>query len=94
MNTGTTEDTEADLIIGADGAHSKVRKIMTRRPLFNCAQTYIEHGYVELSVPRSEDNEVSIVKNIYIVASCDSNRAFLNIPPYVIIKISRSLQSL
>ncbi|XP_077269446.1 kynurenine 3-monooxygenase cn isoform X3 [Temnothorax americanus] len=56
-NTGTTEDAEADLIIGADGAHSKVRKIMTRRPLFNCAQTYIEHGYVEISVPRKEDNE-------------------------------------
>lgn len=61
-NTGTTENAEADLIIGADGAHSKVRKIMTRRPLFNCAQTYIEHGYVELSVSRSEDNEVSMKK--------------------------------
>ncbi|XP_024882886.1 kynurenine 3-monooxygenase [Temnothorax curvispinosus] len=62
-NTGTTEDAEADLIIGADGAHSKVRKIMTRRPLFNCAQTYIEHGYVEISVPRKEDNEFAMSGN-------------------------------
>lgn len=54
-----TEDAEADLIIGADGAYSKVRKIMTRQPFFNCAQMYIEHGYVELSVPCREDNEVS-----------------------------------
>jgi len=53
------EDAEADLIIGADGAHSKIRKIMTRRPLFNYAQTYIQHGYVELSMPCRGDNEVS-----------------------------------
>ncbi|XP_036146725.1 kynurenine 3-monooxygenase isoform X2 [Monomorium pharaonis] len=61
--TGTIEDAEADLIIGADGAHSKVRKIMVNRPLFNCSQTYIEHGYVELSLPRREDGEFAMSKN-------------------------------
>ncbi|KZC09826.1 Kynurenine 3-monooxygenase [Dufourea novaeangliae] len=42
--TETIEEIQADLIIGADGAYSKVRKIMMKRPLFNCSQTYIEHG--------------------------------------------------
>lgn len=80
------EDAEADLIIGADGAHSKVRKIMTRRPLFNCSQTYIEHGYVELSVPRRGDNEVSEKISLH------ATQAFLITPPYEFIKIL--LQSL
>ncbi|KAL0110119.1 hypothetical protein PUN28_013634 [Cardiocondyla obscurior] len=62
-NTGMTEDAEADLIIGADGAHSKVRKIMSRKPLFNCAQTYIEHGYVEISVPHTKDNQFAMSGN-------------------------------
>ncbi|XP_018397734.1 PREDICTED: kynurenine 3-monooxygenase [Cyphomyrmex costatus] len=63
INTGATEAVEADLIIGADGAHSTVRKIMARRPLFNCAQTYIEHGYVELSVPCKENNKFAMNGN-------------------------------
>lgn len=63
--TGAIEDAEADLIIGADGAYSKIRKIMAKRPLFDCSQTYIEHGYVELSVPSGENNEVSVA-NKYI----------------------------
>ncbi|KAL6268533.1 hypothetical protein P5V15_001666 [Pogonomyrmex californicus] len=62
-NTGMKEDAEADLIIGADGAYSRIRRIMARRPLFNCAQTYIEHGYVELSVPRRKDNEFAMKGN-------------------------------
>lgn len=68
MKTGTIEDAEADLIIGADGAYSKVRKIMAKRPLFNCTQTYIEHGYVELSVPSGKNNEVSVVSYTYHIS--------------------------
>ncbi|XP_011257950.1 kynurenine 3-monooxygenase isoform X1 [Camponotus floridanus] len=63
VKTGTIEDAEADLIIGADGAYSKVRKIMTKRPLFNYIQTYIEHGYVELSVPAGKNNEFAMSGN-------------------------------
>lgn len=65
VKMGTIEDAEADLIIGADGAYSKVRKIMAKRPLFNCTQTYIEHGYVELSVPSGKNNEVSVASYKY-----------------------------
>ncbi|XP_029673211.1 kynurenine 3-monooxygenase [Formica exsecta] len=63
MKTGAIENTETDLIIGADGAYSKVRKIMAKRPLFNCSQTYIEHGYVELSVPSGKNNEFAMSGN-------------------------------
>ncbi|XP_057665216.1 kynurenine 3-monooxygenase isoform X3 [Diorhabda carinulata] len=41
----------ADLIIGADGAHSKLRLYMQQMPQFQYTQTYIEHGYLELYIP-------------------------------------------
>ncbi|XP_067209597.1 kynurenine 3-monooxygenase isoform X3 [Linepithema humile] len=63
METGAIEDVETDLIIGADGAYSRVRKIMAKRPLFNYAQTYIEHGYVEISVPSGKKNEFAMNGN-------------------------------
>ncbi|XP_011878991.1 PREDICTED: kynurenine 3-monooxygenase [Vollenhovia emeryi] len=62
-NTGITEEAEADLIIGADGAHSKIRNIMTKQPLFSCSQTHVDHAYVEISVPRREDNEFAMSGN-------------------------------
>ncbi|XP_076766270.1 kynurenine 3-monooxygenase cn [Xylocopa sonorina] len=60
MKNQTTEEVEADLIIGADGAYSTVRKVMSKRPLFNCSQTYIEHGYVELLIPVGENNSFAM----------------------------------
>ncbi|XP_017796461.1 PREDICTED: kynurenine 3-monooxygenase [Habropoda laboriosa] len=58
--TQTIEEAETDLIIGADGAYSTVRRIMAKKPLFNCSQTYIEHGYVELFVPIGKNNEYAM----------------------------------
>lgn len=49
----------ADLIIGCDGAYSTVRSHMIKRPGFNFSQTYIEHGYLELCIPPTENNDVS-----------------------------------
>ncbi|XP_058810783.1 kynurenine 3-monooxygenase isoform X2 [Phymastichus coffea] len=59
MNTKTEKEvnTRADLITGADGAYSFVRRLMSKRPRFNCSQTYIDHGYVELSYPIGKDNQ-------------------------------------
>lgn len=48
----------ADLIIGADGAFSAVRKAMMKQPLFDYSQKYIEHGYLELCIPPTEDGQV------------------------------------
>lgn len=46
---------DADLIIGADGAFSAVRKAMQRTDRFNFSQYYLEHGYKELTIPPKAD---------------------------------------
>uniref|UniRef100_A0A4W6D2J0 Kynurenine 3-monooxygenase n=1 Tax=Lates calcarifer TaxID=8187 RepID=A0A4W6D2J0_LATCA len=47
----TFEQVEADLIVGCDGAFSAIRKQFLRRSRFNYSQTYIPHGYMELTMP-------------------------------------------
>ncbi|NNC83336.1 MAG: FAD-dependent monooxygenase [Flavobacteriales bacterium] len=42
---------EADILIGADGAFSRVRGIMQRLPHFDYTQDYIDSDYKELSIP-------------------------------------------
>ncbi|HVZ95105.1 MAG TPA: NAD(P)/FAD-dependent oxidoreductase [Phycisphaerales bacterium] len=41
----------ADHIIGADGAFSGVRTSMQKREYFNYEQSYLSHGYKELTIP-------------------------------------------
>lgn len=52
--------TSADFILGADGAYSLIRRLMSKTPRFNFTQTYIDHGYVELSYPGIRDGKVII----------------------------------
>ncbi|XP_042189383.1 kynurenine 3-monooxygenase isoform X2 [Callorhinchus milii] len=40
-----------DLVVGCDGAFSRMRKQFIRKPRFNYSQTYIPHGYMELTMP-------------------------------------------
>ncbi|KAJ2781025.1 kynurenine 3-monooxygenase, mitochondrial precursor [Coemansia javaensis] len=42
---------DADLIVGADGAFSRVRQRMMAAGMMNYSQAYIEHGYCEFSMP-------------------------------------------
>jgi kynurenine 3-monooxygenase len=49
------ERAKGDLILGADGAFSKVRASMQRRPRFDFSQSYLEHGYKELTIPPGPD---------------------------------------
>ena len=49
----TTE--EAEVIVGADGANSAVRRGLQKRPRFSFSQDFLDHGYKELSIPASED---------------------------------------
>lgn len=65
LNIRTQEilSTQADLIIGADGAFSTVRKIMSKRPRYDCGQTYIDHGYVELFVPPASGDKFVMSNN-------------------------------
>ncbi|KAM3842227.1 kynurenine 3-monooxygenase-like [Diretmus argenteus] len=48
---GTETEIKADLIVGCDGAFSAIRKQFLRRSRFNYSQTYIPHGYLELTMP-------------------------------------------
>jgi 2-polyprenyl-6-methoxyphenol hydroxylase-like FAD-dependent oxidoreductase len=59
--TGTSETVmqTADLIVGADGAFSTVRRHFMKQAMFNFNQTYIQHGYLELFMPPGQDGEVS-----------------------------------
>ncbi|RZF41689.1 hypothetical protein LSTR_LSTR011624 [Laodelphax striatellus] len=62
--TGEILHTTADLIIGADGAFSAVRReIMMKQPMFNFSQTYIEHGYLELCIPPTNDDKFAMLPN-------------------------------
>ncbi len=54
---------KADLIIGADGAFSVIRRLMQRTDRFNYSQFYIEHGYKELTIPPSATGGFEIEKN-------------------------------
>uniref|UniRef100_A0A3B4YH24 Kynurenine 3-monooxygenase n=1 Tax=Seriola lalandi dorsalis TaxID=1841481 RepID=A0A3B4YH24_SERLL len=51
MADGSNDQIKADLIVGCDGAFSAIRKQFLRRSRFNYSQTYIPHGYMELTMP-------------------------------------------
>nr|QHN70696.1 cinnabar [Limenitis arthemis astyanax] len=63
MDTKETVQVKADLIIGADGAFSAVRKEMMKQPLFDFSQQYIEHGYLELCIPADENGGFQMPPN-------------------------------
>ena len=54
---------DADLVIGADGAFSMVRKAMQRTDRFNFSQFYLEHGYKELTIPPKPDGSWALEPN-------------------------------
>lgn len=51
LATGAELRAEADFLVGADGAYSEVRYRMQRLDRFEYSQSYLEHGYKELSIP-------------------------------------------
>ncbi|XP_053625189.1 kynurenine 3-monooxygenase isoform X1 [Plodia interpunctella] len=62
-DTKETIEVQADLIIGADGAFSAVRRAMMKEPLFDYSQTYIEHGYLELCIPSDQNGSFQMPAN-------------------------------
>jgi 2-polyprenyl-6-methoxyphenol hydroxylase-like FAD-dependent oxidoreductase len=54
---------KADLVVGTDGAFSKVRRELMRATRMNFAQEFIEHGYVELNMPPDEKGEYKMDPN-------------------------------
>lgn len=61
--SNTTKSVEADLIVGADGAYSAVRRELMRRTRMDYSQEYIPHGYMELCIPASEHGEYKMKHN-------------------------------
>jgi kynurenine 3-monooxygenase len=52
--------TPFDLIIGADGAYSGVREVTLRKSRINFSREYCTHGYKEISIPATADNDYAL----------------------------------
>jgi kynurenine 3-monooxygenase len=61
--TGVNESESADLLIGADGAFSEVRHAMQQTDRFEYAQSYLEHGYKELTIPAADGGGFRMERN-------------------------------
>ena len=53
----------AEAIIGVDGAFSAVRGAMQRLPRFEYSQSYLAHGYKELTIPPGTDGSWRMEKH-------------------------------
>ena len=57
------ENCDTPYIIGCDGAYSAVRRSMMKVMRMNFSQTYIDHGYIELSIPPTKDDDFAMEVN-------------------------------
>lgn len=57
---GRAVEFDADLVIGCDGAFSAVRGVMQRLDRFDYSQTYLQHGYKELTIPPTETGDFAM----------------------------------
>ena len=54
---------EAGYLFGADGAHSKVRRLAHDLPRFSHSQTHMPQSYIELNIPANPDGSHRLEKN-------------------------------
>jgi kynurenine 3-monooxygenase len=54
--TGQTREAAGRVLIGVDGAFSVVRRAMQRLDRFDYSQSFLEHGYKELTIPPQPDD--------------------------------------
>ncbi len=57
---GRPVEFDADLVIGCDGAFSVVRAAMQRLDRFDDSQSYLQHGYKELSIPPTASGDFAM----------------------------------
>jgi kynurenine 3-monooxygenase len=57
---GRTWNEEGGFVVGADGAFSAVRARMVRTDRFTYSQTFIEHGYKELTIQPGPDGDFQL----------------------------------
>lgn len=62
-NSGKEQTITADLLFGADGAHSSLRQAFTLIDRVNSSRYYINSGYKELYIPAGNDNSFLMEKN-------------------------------
>lgn len=60
---GKKHTVKADLLFGADGAHSALRDSYTKMPRVNASQHYLEYGYKELAILPGKNGEWVMEKN-------------------------------
>ncbi len=60
---GKIKDIQYEKLFGADGAFSALRAALQRTDRFEYSQSYIEHGYKELTIPTHEDGSFKMEKN-------------------------------
>ncbi len=63
VETNEIVESRADAIIGVDGAFSAVRRSMQRLDRFEYSQSYLAHGYKELTIPPAADGSWQMEKN-------------------------------
>lgn len=63
VETGAQTVVGADLVAGADGAYSEVRQALQRTDRFEYGQSYLEHGYKELSIPSGPGGAFRMERN-------------------------------
>lgn len=61
--SGQSETLAVDLIVGGDGAFSAVRAEVAKLGRFDYSQSYLEHGYKELTIPATDDGGYRITPN-------------------------------
>ena len=61
--TGAATEARGDVVIGADGAFSAVRGQMQKLDRFDYSQSYLDHGYKELSIPPRPDGDFALEPN-------------------------------
>ena len=60
---GGRRRSEHDLIVGADGAFSAIRRRLQTRPGFDFEQSYLTHGYKELTMPATTEGGFAMDPN-------------------------------
>src|SRR6266513_847136 len=65
LNTATNQAiaVRGDAVLGVDGAFSAVRRAMQRLDRFDYSQSYLAHGYKELTIPPATDGSWRMEKN-------------------------------
>jgi len=61
--SGEASQVRGDVVASADGAFSTVRRAMQKLDRLNYSQTYLEHGYKELTIPSTRNGEFALNKN-------------------------------